>query len=272
MHGYLALDLKSPRMESKGMTFKSKSSTVGGDESLKRVERLADDFRHLEERWNNRLVLENGSLWEGYLKGDFEIALYGEAFEWGPEKYLWCVRIPACREFFKDLSPNKNAFCVDFTDSDHGNEIVVFVVVAQAGGGPQMEVRVPARFYFFRDEFRSVGEGLLYSAKGLGSFEVFPFCRERKMELLSRSNATGGCIHPQIEAFPEVVHSIANNCAGMLRDRLFGKIGELIAVRLPQSRYGSIGHPEAIKLFPGGSLKCDHFVNVAIGPFNLHTG
>ena len=53
---------------------------VGSNEALEGVKRLRDDLRHLRERWDDRLVLEDRPFWEVYLYGRAEIVVYGD---WG---------------------------------------------------------------------------------------------------------------------------------------------------------------------------------------------
>lgn len=243
--------------------------TIGSDEDFERIERLRDDLRHVRKRWDDRLILENCPLWEGYLNGDFEIALYGDAFIWGDQKIMWVVRVPAKINAIKNASQNSESWCLDLTEGGNGDEIIMFVVVAQTGGGPKVKVRIPARFYFFRDEFCGVGEGLLYRGEGLGAFKVFPFFREGKVELAFRADTERRSVNPDIQTFPKIIHRIAHNCAKVLRDRFFGGEGDLITIGFPKGCYTPMNHPKIIHSRGEGRLIPNDLINVAIGPLDL---
>lgn len=245
------------------------STAIGPDKDLERVKRLADDLRHVQQSWGNRLILENCPLWEGYFDGKFEFALYGKAFEWGVDEFYWLVRAPGNGKVLDRVCPNSDTLSIDLRDANNGNEVVMFVVVAQAGGGPKVQIHIPARFYFFRNKVRRVGEGLLYRGEGLGCFKIFPFFREGKMEAFSLPDAESSRVHPKVQAFPEVVHSIASDCAKVLRDRFFGGVVEEITIGVGKDRYTSVNHPKVIKPLWEGGLIGNNLVNVAVGPFDL---
>ena len=244
-------------------------SAVGRNEDFERVQRLADDLRHVKERWDNRLVLENSPLWEGYFNGNFEIVLFGDTSKWSGVKGLWFVRVPAHLEAADRYVAKLDVLSLDLPKGDNGDEIIMFVLVAQAGGGPEVKVPIPARFYFFSNERRRIGEGLLYRCEGLGCFKVFSFLRKGEVKLLGGANAERRSVHPKFKAFPKVVDGVARDCAKMLRDRLFGKVGDPITIRLSKERYAPTRHPQII--YPAGQdiLIGDKLVNVALGPFDL---
>lgn len=251
------------------MTIDSPLSAVGPNEDFKGIERLRDGLRHLKKRWNNRLVLENCPLWEGYVNGKFEIAIYGEAFDWGTDKFNWMVRIPANGKLADGVAANDNVVCCDLRNPDNGDEIVMFVVIAQTGSGPKMKIRIPARFYFFRDEVRSVSEGLLYRTEVFGGFKVFPFRRKREVQFAPGSDTQGRRVDPMVQAFPEIVHSIARDCSKVLRDRFFGGVVEEITIGLSEDCYAPMRHPKVVKALGQSGLICDNLINVAVGPFDL---
>ena len=245
-------------------------SHVRPDEIFERVERLRDDLGHIKERWDNRLVLENSSLWECYLDGRAEIVLYGN-WGWGLNELKWAIRVPACRAAFEGTAAAPGVDVIDLHDGDGWHEIIVFVEVAKAGCCPKMEVRVPARLYVFEDKFRSVGEGLLYSRVGRGGFQVFPFFRKREVDISSGfAGHPDDGNHPVIERLPKIIHGVAYDRAKMICDRLFGPVGEAKTIRLSKGRNGVAGaYVYGVEVFGEGGRVTDNMVNVAIGPFDL---
>lgn len=246
-----------------------KLGRIGSDEDLQRVECLRDNLRHLRERWDNRLVLEDSSLWEVYSDGRAEIILYGD---WGvgSDDANWAVRIPAHRAVFESIGANPGVDIIDVYDGDRRQEIIVMIEVAEASGGPKIEVRVPARFYVFEDKFCGIGEGLLYRDIVGGNFKVFPFFRKRKMEFLGGPNDAGGGIHPVVEGFSKIVDCIAHDRAKMLCDWLFGPVGEAKTIRFSQDCYRAFRPvSDFIQVLGQGGRIADNLFNQAIGPFNL---
>ncbi len=208
---------------------------IGPDEAFERVKRLGDDLRHLRERWNNRLVLENGTFWESYFDGSAEIIVYGD-WRVGDDDSNWAVRIPARRAVCEDIGANPGVDVFDIYGGDRRQEIVVFIEVAEAGGGPKVKVRVPARFYIFEDKFRRVGEGLLYRRIMGGGFKVFPFFRKREMNFSRLAHDSQSCINPVVEGLPKIVDGVSDDRAKVICDWLFGPVGQVKTIRLSEHR------------------------------------
>lgn len=242
---------------------------IRSDEAFERVKRLGDDLRHLRERWNNRLILENGSVWESYFDGRAEIIVYGD---WGvgPDDDIWAVRILAHDTILESIGAKSGVDVFDIYDRDRRHEIVVFVEIAQADAGPKVAVRIPARLYRFEDKFCGIGEGLLYRQIMAGGFKVFPFFRKRKMNLSGFSDGSQSRISPIVEGLPKVVDGISDDSAKMICDWLFGPIGQVKTIRLGEYSDGSCGLARNfVQIFGEGGRIADNRINVAIGPFDL---
>jgi hypothetical protein len=108
---------------------------------------MRDDLAQIKKRWDNRLILEQTPLWEGYLNGRFEIVLY---LDWRIRSHDYCLacRIGLqCAVFCRDHPSGRcSAGHIEILDGGHrnsGQNEVVFVDVVQIGNG--IKVRVPAR-------------------------------------------------------------------------------------------------------------------------------
>lgn len=53
--------------------------SCGEDKFFDPVDRLRNALQHIDDRWKNRLALNNASLAEKYVSGRFAIALYAKA-------------------------------------------------------------------------------------------------------------------------------------------------------------------------------------------------
>lgn len=242
---------------------------IRSDEAFERVKRLGDDLRHLRERWNDRLILEDGPVWESYFDGRAEIIVYGD---WGigTDDANWAVRIPANATVLDSIGANPGVDVFDIYDRDRRYEIVVFVEIAQAGAGPKVEVCIPARLYFFENKFRGIGEGLLYRRIMGGGFKVFPFFRKREMNLFGLADGSQSRISPVVESLPKVVDGISDDRAKVICDWLFGSVGQAKTIRLGEHRDGPGGSiRNLVQLFGEGGRIADNRINVAIGPFDL---
>ena len=246
------------------------SLAVGLDENLTGVERLRDDLRKIRQRWNDRLLAEERPFWESYFNGDFEIVLHGDGKMIGADHINWVVRIPASSAIRDGIGPNPGVKIVDLSDGDAGQEVVMFVVVAVAGDGPKVKIRVPARLYLISNEVCGVGEGPLYRGEGFRGFKVLPFRRERKVKLLSGANAGNGIVHPVVEGFSEVIDHITHNRAKMLINWLIGAVGQAKMIRLSQQNNASRGPVgDLVQIVGQSGASRNQLINVAIGPFDL---
>jgi hypothetical protein len=239
------------------------------DEAVEGIDRFHDDLRHLKERWDNRLVLEHRPFWEYYISGRGEILLYGK-WSVGSYEAKWAVRIPAYRAILDDICANPGVYVSDTRHGHDRDEIVVLVVVAQACGGPKVQVCIPARLYLFQDKVCKVGEGLLYKRVVGGSFEVFPFFRKGEIGFPARPNDREGGIDPVFHGFPKIIDGVAYDSAEVLRNWLFGSIDEVKTVWFQQEWIGSRWTADNFIQINGhnGRLSDKH-INVAVGPFDL---
>lgn len=246
-----------------------RSFAVGGDEFFQNVERLRDDLGHIRQRWDNRLVLENGSLWEAYFDGGAEIVIHGNWYT-GLDDCHWAVRLPSGAAVFHDYAARPEVDVVDLHDRNGRQEIIVLVVVAEAGDGPKIEVRIPARFYFFRDKFRGLGEGLMYRRIGAGGFKIFPFFRKGEVDLFGVPDAQDGIVHPVVESFPEIIDGVSQDRAKVLFDWLFGPVGQCKTIRISQQNVTPMRPiADLIQIAAQGGRVPHNRIDVAFGPFDL---
>lgn len=246
--------------------------TLFGKESFERFNRLDSDLRQIKERWDNRLSGKETSAFEAYINGDIEIVAYGKMAV-GSDYVNWAVRIPSAScipdgVIAGENSVNSSNLCNPYT----GNEVIVLVGVAEFVDAPQVEVSVPARLYLFKDKVCDVGSGLLYRTVGLGSFKVFPFFREREVELAARDFGfnQNGLLNGVVEGFPEIVECISDNRAKKFLDWLFGPVGQIKVIRLSKQRmFPHMFNSDSIKIWGEGGRLSNQFIDVAFGPFDL---
>ncbi|MGD9540794.1 MAG: hypothetical protein AB7V61_07660 [Methylocystis sp.] len=243
-------------------------------EPVEGIDRLRRDLREVKESWDNRLILENSPFWELYISGRAEIVFYGD---WGVghNKFDWFVRVPASRTVFHSIRPDRGVYACNASNGDDWHKIVMFVVVAEAGNSPEVEVHVPARLYVCKNKVCKVGECLLYRTITAGGFKVFPFIMEREVRLFpgnpgSPSCSDNGSCDPVIQRFSEVVDCIPDDAAEKLRDWLFGSVGKLKAIRVSQQNMGARPFdPNLIQVSGKWGRMLDKRINVAVGPFDL---
>lgn len=242
-----------------------------GDKFLQDVQRLADHLSHINERWNNRLILENGSFWKRYLGGEAEIILKFDRVA-GPYKYAIVVRIMLDDAAGKGVTSFRlRKKVVRDTNGNDRQKVIMLVLVTEAGDGPKIKVRVSARLNLIENLGGKFWEGSLYKKIVTGSFEVFSFLSEREMQFPSDiSSPKNSIVDPVIQCFPEVVDGISHHSAKMFIDRLFGSVGEVEAIRIAKDGYRSGGSISDLIEIVGkrgaiGQEGCDMFV----GPFDL---
>lgn len=242
---------------------------VGGYEFFERIECLRDDLRHVRERWNNRLVLEDGTFGERYLNGDIEViaCLDGDA---GLNNAYLAIRIPADRTVLNGIRANSGVDVFDLYDGNRRDEIVVFVTVAETCSGPEIKIRVPARLYVFDDIPSKLGEGLLYQSVISGGFKVLPFSRKREMEFPAPTPCPISRVDPKIKGFSKVVNGITDDWRKVVRDRLVWAVSDLKNIRLGKDSHRpsrTIG--DLVKIGGQGGRELNQVVDVFVGPFDL---
>jgi len=121
----------------------------------------------------------------------------------------------------------------DFTKRNNRQKVIMFVPVTKASDGPKVEMRVFARLDIVQNLGGKFWKGSLYRRVGSGCFKVSNFLGERKVTPAPRSGAPfNGVVPPIVEGFPQIVDRITYRCAEMFINRLFGAIGELVAIRI----------------------------------------
>lgn len=241
------------------------------DEIIQRVNGLRRDLRQVKQCWDNRLILEERPVREHHLNGRVEAIFHGN---WliGADKKYWVVRVAATGAFLDAISPRAGVDVIHACDGNDWQEIVVFVPVAQVADSPKVKISAFAGLYVCEDERCKVGEGLLYRNVLRVSFKVFPFVRlKREVGHSARLVEQRNCsCYPIIQGFPKVVENVANDAAKMLRDWLFGPVGQLIEVWFDQQHNGTRRFdPNLIQVSGKGGGLLDKRINVAVGPFDL---
>lgn len=240
------------------------------DHVLKPVEGVADKFRNLRQRWDNRLVLERCSLAELYINGRIEIVAYGD-WAWGRNQYVWACRIKAEPAVDQLGASELGIDIVDATNGNGRDKIIVLVVVAEGMKLPKMFVRSVFRPYLIEKKFFRAGDGLLYRRETSGGYEVLPFGTKREMDFRWRGDpGSDDSSSKMIKCAPEVAKRIADDACKHLWDVLFGPKGQFMMRRIQVNdrlAFQAVGNLVQVPVERVGSLP--QFVNVAVGPLNL---
>lgn len=241
------------------------------DKILKHIECLRDGLRHINQRWNDRLVLEDGSFWERYINGRSEIAC---RFDWriDLDQYLCFVRIVVAEaEVFESAGSNNKPDIFDCSEGYCWQKIVMLVPVTHAGDGPNMKVRVTARLDFAADKGGKFWEGILYRDVSARGFQVLSFLREGKVGVFPvLTMDKERVVNPVIQGFSQIVDSISHDSRKMIADRLFRFVSNLETIRIAQQNMTSRGTVVGLVELLGedGGVIDDGF-DVLVGPFDL---
>lgn len=253
-------------------------------ELLNAVNRLRDGLRHIDERWQDCLTLNNAGLIEKYLSGHFSIALkFGH---------------PTMPQQALDLAVGEREFCdghlIVVTISkanvanaqwdDDGEQEPMLVPIVELAEGPQKAVRSLVRAYLVKDDPADAGNGHLYSvvrafltAPPAGRAGVRAVGREGSFQFLPRfveREGQGGVLTPEklsqrvVERAPEIVYRVSGDQEQICGDGAsgFGLKDVFGAIRI-------ILHDDFCEIalqkpFAGGLELCD----VLIGPYQLYAG
>lgn len=250
------------------------SSTGDADEKFfAAVEGLRRGLDAIQERWDNRLILEETPLWEGYICGRFEILLYGN---WGAgaDHLNFVCRIAADAAVPHGVGADAGVDVANLGEGDGWQDESVFVgVIESADGAECLSIPVRVRFDFIPDEDTSIGEGLLYRLVGGLGFKVFNIVPKRHRES-TRGICCPECLDrgggPVIEAGAQVVDDISDDQRKMLRDWLFGDEAKVKNIRLTKECFRPFTAQDDIVQITGkdGGVLPDG-IKVALGPFNL---
>lgn len=244
------------------------------DESFEGIERLRDDLRRINERWNNRFIPEHADLAKAYVHGDFAIVLICKA-GWSivdadqRDRFVCVVLDPCARQRVANLGN----FDVgdDLCHRDGGQDEVVLVVVVRPADAPERRIPVKARFYLIEDELLNVGvgEGLLYRVerRSGGLYKVFPFFAEREVNSFAATNDLRGRV---IKGGSKVVYRISDNERDSLGDRFEWLVSKLRKLRVVVNPvHVSTEPPESEHALVERGRPSYDFIDVAIGPLDL---
>jgi hypothetical protein len=241
------------------------------NEALKPIERLGRDLADLQERWDNRLVLEKSSISELYVNGRIETVLYGD-WRVGDQQFCWACRVASSRAIADNVPVQYGVNVADFGEGDGGQDQIVLVVVIKGVEGPQRFIRSVLRPYLIPKKFFGTGEGLLYRREVSAGYEVFPFGRHWEEPTFFRRGRVPGCdnrIGKMIQCSPEIVDSISDDEAERLWDWLLGPVGKLKLGRIFVSEKRVSYDFDFIERGVERRCAATQFINVAIGPLNL---
>lgn len=247
---------------------------IRSDEFIQRVDGLRSDLRKIKERWDNRLILENSPFGELYINGRVEIVFYGD---WGvgADKYHWFVSVPNNRTIFDRCSAGNCIDIGDACDRNDGQEITMLIMIAETCNRPEVKIRVPARLYICKDMICQLGENLLYRSIVPRGFKIFPFVMKREIGLLrgrTTLNGDNGSSNPNVQGLSEIVNRVPHDATKVLRDWLFGPVGQLKTVRVRQQHCGpACFDPNLIEFSGEGGRLLDKRINVAVGPLDLES-
>jgi hypothetical protein len=176
-------------------------------ERFEAAERLRDDLAHIKKRWDNRLILEQTPLWEGYLNGRFEVVLYVDWRIRSHDYQLACSIAPHGAVFGFDYSSWWSSGAhIDIFDGKYcngGHDEVVFVDVVQIGDGIKVRIPTRIRFYLVPNEPRDLGDGFLYRSISTAGFMILPLTPEWEIDSPVPLNA--GRLQQQQPNGPETI-------------------------------------------------------------------
>jgi hypothetical protein len=190
---------------------------------LERIECFRDTLRQIDQRWENRFILERESLVEAYQEGRFEIMLYGKLLGTGNQTG-WALRIEKAGLKGKARSTIlENDKALHERDGRRYDKLVMLINSIQ-----QMQVIEPrtlpvtARLYFVNDQFFSTGESLLYRVEsGFVRYKFLEFSPKGKVkEVVVASALARQAGRKMVEGGPQIVDSIPDDEGNVIWDWL----------------------------------------------------
>lgn len=176
-----------------------------------KVDHFATGIRHIGQRWDNWLLLQNLTLWEKCLQRDWAFLLIfdrpSSSIERAPQIVERCVL---------EVNFHAGRFKHQIGHIVHpqsGDEDVVLVDVIVARDGPDEPVAVPitVRAHIFKHEPLNIGEGVLYKRLFKSIYEVFPRFVERKIEFGGGVLSACKCTPQMVVSGSQVVHRITDD-------------------------------------------------------------
>lgn len=164
-----------------------------GQEFIDNVNRFRDRMRHLDDRWQNALVLNNVGLVEKYLSGRFTIALDFNCSIPEQSKIDGSAWHDGAGTAERTIALIYNENIIDCLRDDDGEEEPVLVSVVEFVKGPEKRVLSLIRAYRVANDFPNTGGGFLYG--GVRASFKGPFSLVR-----------GGCAEGRYKVVPGFVY------------------------------------------------------------------
>lgn len=241
---------------------------LGADQAFECVNRFRHDLRNLNERWNNRLVLERTSWCEAYIDGRLEIAMYGDRLLGADdENWLCCIR--ADIQASDRNRPERYIGPIDVRHGGRGDEQIMFVVVVEGVESPKRFIRSVIRSYLLNDKPLSTGNGLLYKVQDGCGYKVLPRGVDREVRFGRGIDRSQNACAEVIERRSEVVDRISDCKREHTRDGLNGPENESIFIDLATGRANITLYPQRVEFVGQRLSQSNQLVNVAVGPLNL---
>ena len=134
------------------------------DKCLDPIDRLRDGLRHLQQRWENGLLLNNADLIEKYLSSRFSVALYLEPLTSGERGKSLSGRELRGHTEKSAVIVIDSVDAADGLRNHDGQQEPVLVADIKFVKGPQKAPSSLVRAYFIDDERADAGNGRLYSS------------------------------------------------------------------------------------------------------------
>jgi hypothetical protein len=180
--------------------------------SFDSIHDAADQFRELNERWNNRFTLQGQSLVEKYREGRMSVVC---DFEFS-RTAKWSRGAISCNGDIADNPVVSLVFCAKTEDRSYlydWKQKPVFVEDVDIMQGPQGVIPSSVRFYDIHDEVKDVFGGLLYQSAIDASYKFIPRFKEWKYSVIvvpSKSSKVD-FVNSKVQSALEVVRGISND-------------------------------------------------------------
>lgn len=235
---------------------------------LAAAQRLRSGLDVIQERWDNRYVLNPSTLFEDYINGRFELLAYEDRRIGADDVNLIC-RITAAPTVDECVSSCSEVNVLNLRDSNSRDDEIMFVIVVEVTDGAK-RVTLPVRvcLQVVPNKVCSVRHGLLYVTVGAHRYEVFNIAAKRHRKApcsLRLSECFDAGRGPVVEAGSQIVNDVTNAESEVLRDWFQRSIAQLKGVRFfPRSEDSNF-----VQIVGQAGTFRDQGIKVALGPFNL---
>jgi len=259
-------------------SFGGSAPSDGGQEHIDAVDRFRHGLRHLQQRWEDGLALNNASLIEKYLSGRFSVVLYchpatpevnevsNTTRPYGRSHVAHTIVV-----FVDSINPG------DALGNKDGDQEPVFITTVEFVEGPKKAVPAFVRAYLINDELADASNGHLYgsvpallfslpanqlSLGTKGSYKFLPIVGHRESQ--ARISPTENLVDGVVQRRPEIMDCISKEKHKLGWQRIDRDYAECLAsVRvILKAELAEIRFEER---FPS-SMK---LVDVLVGPFTL---